>query len=314
MRINPIIPFEPISSDKIPAGEQWASQVKWDGVRVLTYYDGRQVRLFNRRLNERTLQYPELLDIRRYCSAGSVILDGEVVALAEGKPSFHEVMRRDGVRRIESVAAARRQVPVSYLLFDVLFCNGEWVVDQPLRQRQQLLADIVTPREDVQLVASFPDGPGLFEAVRVQGLEGIVCKDLNSSYLIGGKDARWRKVKNYRDLTAVVGGVTFNGLTVNAVLLGLYGRDGRLRYIGHAGSGRLTRAEWRALTERVRPLMTSERPFANMPERIKGAVWVRPEITARIQFAEWTRGQTLRQPSIQAFVDTPPRECMLEPQ
>ncbi|MDH7479743.1 MAG: DNA ligase [Syntrophomonadaceae bacterium] len=314
MKINPIIPFEPISSDKIPAGEQWASQVKWDGVRVLTYYDGRQVRLFNRRLNERTLQYPELLDIRRYCSAESVILDGEVVALAEGKPSFHEVMRRDGVRRIESVAAARRQVPVSYLLFDVLFCNGEWVVDQPLRQRQQLLADIVTPREDVQLVASFPDGPGLFEAVRVQGLEGIVCKDLNSSYLIGGKDARWRKVKNYRDLTAVVGGVTFNGLTVNAVLLGLYGRDGRLRYIGHAGSGRLTRAEWRALTERVRPLMTSERPFANMPERIKGAVWVRPEITARIQFAEWTRGQTLRQPSIQAFVDTPPRECMLEPQ
>lgn len=314
MKITPVIPFEPISSDKIPAGEQWTAQVKWDGVRLLTYYDGRQVRLFNRRRNERTLQYPELLDIRRYCTAESVILDGEVVALAEGKPSFHEVMRRDGIRRAESVAAARRQVPVSYLLFDVLFCNGEWVVDWPLHQRQQLLADIITPQEDIQPAASFADGPGLFAAVCAQGLEGIVCKDLNSTYLIGGKDARWLKVKNYQDLTAVVGGVTFNGPTVNAVLLGLYVGEGKLRYIGHVGTGRLTRAEWRALTERVKPLVTDECPFADMPVRSKEAVWVRPEITARVQFAEWTSGGTLRQPSIQAFVEALPRECVLERQ
>ncbi|MFC6546706.1 DNA ligase, partial [Cohnella cellulosilytica] len=110
--MKPIIPFEPIRSDSVPSGKQWIYQVKWDGVRILPYFDGAQIRLFNRHLNERTMQFPELTD-RSYFEASSIILDGEVIALAaDGKPSFHEVMRRDGVRRADRVAMARHEVPI----------------------------------------------------------------------------------------------------------------------------------------------------------------------------------------------------------
>ncbi|QRG65581.1 hypothetical protein JNE38_18435 [Brevibacillus choshinensis] len=76
MDLTPVFPFEPISTDVFPEGTQWVAQVKWDGVRVLTYYDGQEVRLFNRKQNERTLHYPEIADISSYFHGVSVILDG----------------------------------------------------------------------------------------------------------------------------------------------------------------------------------------------------------------------------------------------
>ncbi|MDR7315880.1 ATP-dependent DNA ligase [Brevibacillus nitrificans] len=75
MKLEPILPFEPISTDTIPSGDNWVAQIKWDGVRMLTYFDGNEVRLVNRKLNDRTVQYPEFLDLSRYCHATSVILD-----------------------------------------------------------------------------------------------------------------------------------------------------------------------------------------------------------------------------------------------
>lgn len=310
--LEPLVPFEPVRTDRIIEGEPWVAQVKWDGVRVLTYYDGNEVRLYNRKKNERTLHYPELTDLASYCKAGSVILDGEVIALdANGKPSFHEVMRRDGIRRMERVDYMRKAVPITYMIFDVIYCDGEWVYDRKLRERMDILSTIILPGDRVQLVTSHPQGKDLFKAVQRQRLEGIVVKDLNSKYLINGKDSRWQKIKNYKDLIAVIGGVTLRDGVVNAVLLGLYDEKGRLWYIGHAGTGKFKREEWRNLTDRVKPLIVAQRPFVNKPERIKGAVWVKPELTVKVQFINWTEGHTLRQPSIQAFVDVPPEECVL---
>ncbi len=310
--LKPVVPFEPMLATKIPQGSQWMAQVKWDGVRVLTYYDGFNVRLFNRKLHERTMQYPELVDINRYCAARSVILDGEVIALVKGTPSFHQVMKRDGIRLAVKVEQARRVTPVVYMVFDVLYVNGNWVLEHPLTVRQRILAEIIKWQEQVQTVENFTDGPRLFAAVENAGLEGVVCKRIDSPYAIGGKDERWQKVKNYRDVVAVVGGVTYRDHVVNAVLLGLYDHESRLWYIGHAGTGRLTRADWRALTERVRALIIRERPFYNQPQRLSGATWVKPEITAKVQFLEWTAGMTLRQPSIQAFTEVPPESCLFE--
>lgn len=312
VRLTPVIPFEPVLAEKLPSGDRWVTQVKWDGVRILTYFDGQNVRLFNRRLNERTIQYPELADIRRYCSASSVILDGEVIALEKGKPSFHSVMKRDGIRQPEKILPARRVTPVIYMIFDILFYGGRWVTDLSLAERQEILDGIIRSNDDVQLVENFREGKPLFDVIRAQGLEGVVCKDLGSKYAIRGKDKRWQKLKNYRDLIAVVGGVTFRGDMVNALLLGLYDDSGRLWYVGHAGTGKLRMAEWRELTGRIKPMITKERPFANKPERIKGAVWLKPGITVKIRYIEWTAGHTLRQPSIQALVTVPPEECLLE--
>jgi bifunctional non-homologous end joining protein LigD len=151
-------------------------------------------------------------------------------------------------------------------------------------------------------VPSHNDGNALFKAIKEQGMEGIVVKDLNSQYIINGKDNRWQKVKNYKDLIGVVGGVTLRNNVVNALLLGLYDKKGQLWYIGHVGTGKMKKSEWRDLTEQIKPLVITDRPFSNQPERTKGAIWIKPQITVKVQFMEWTKGQTLRQPSIQADV------------
>ncbi|SEN29542.1 non-homologous end-joining DNA ligase [Lihuaxuella thermophila] len=313
--MKPIIPMEPSRSDSIPQGQEWVAQVKWDGVRVLTYYDGREVRLYNRKMHERTLHYPEIIDIHSYCDADSVILDGEIIALgSDGKPSFHEVMRRDGIRRMEKVAQAQKRVPVTYMIFDVIYKNGIWLNQRPLIERIKILSDLIQPNDYVQLVSSHDDGQALFHAVRQHGMEGIVMKKTNSPYRIGKKDDVWLKIKNYRDLIAVVGGFTLSGGMVNAVLLGLYDEQGRFWYIGHAGTGKLTQQDWRELTERLKSNVSKDRPFVNKPDRSLKAYWVKPALTAKIKYAEWTEGHSLRQPSIQAFVHVPAHECKFSPE
>jgi bifunctional non-homologous end joining protein LigD len=310
--MKPIIPFEPVGTEEIPTGAQWAGQVKWDGVRVLTYWDGQNLKLYNRKLNERTFHYPELQHISKYCSAASVILDGEIIALKKGKPSFYEVMKRDGIRNLRNVEKLCRAVPVNYMIFDVIYLNGKWINSLPLVERQRHLNEIITPGNYVQLVENFENAQGLYDVIKTHCMEGIVIKDLSSKYKINGKDKRWRKKKFYRDLIAVVGGVTRRNNIVNSLLLGLFDSDGRLWYVGHAGTGKLTQKDWRDLTEGIKPLIQPAMPFANTPPRIKEALWLQPRITVKVKYTEWTEGHSLRHPSIESFVNVPARECVLK--
>jgi bifunctional non-homologous end joining protein LigD len=312
MKLQPIHPFEPVSAEEIPTGSTWISQIKWDGVRVLTYYDGNEVKLFNRHLNERTNIFPELTTIKSYSTAKSVILDGEVIALdKEGKPSFHEVMRRDGIRRIDRVNEVSLEVPIYYMVFDVIFYNGKWVNDQPLKDRLSLLSQIINPNNLIQLVPSQADGQSMFEVIRQHDLEGIICKNLNSRYTINGKNDDWKKIKNYKDVIAVVGGVTYRSGIVNSMLLGLYDHQQQFWYIGHVGTGKLTHTEWKQLTNTIEPLKTEKKPFVNQPERQNNIQWLQPVITVKVNYIEWPKGHSLRQPSIQAFVDHAPESCKI---
>lgn len=314
MKITPVVPFEPIRVFEFPQGEPWIAQVKWDGVRMLAYIEHGQVRLMNRRGNERSLQYPEFMDPSAYCRADSAILDGEMIAIAGGKPSFQEVMKRDSLRRQQEITFAVQRIPVVYMIFDILYCNGQWVTDQPLAQRQQLLQDYVLPSGLVQIVPNVDDASRLFSVMKERGWEGIVCKQLDSSYAIGGKDDRWRKMKLAYDLYAVIGGVTYRDEMVNAVLLGLYDSQGRFIYIGNAGTGKWKGGDLTRITEEARRLAVPQRPFAEFPGRVKGAVWLKPELTVKLQFAEWTSHGTMRQPVLQGWADVPPEACILTQQ
>lgn len=309
-KLQPIIPFEPVSSEQPPEGKEWVSQIKWDGVRILTYYNGEDVELYNRKLNERTYHYPEITDLSTYFNGKSVILDGEVIALdTNGKPSFHEVMRRDGLRKMEKVKLVKEDVPIYYMIFDLLYYNGQWVIDQPLKARLELLEKIISPTKYIQIVPTQEDQHALWNVAKEHDLEGIVCKNSNSPYTIDGKDNSWMKVKNYHDLIAVIAGVTYRAGTVNSLLLGLYDEKGQLWYIGHCGTGKMTRNDWKDLTVSTNALKINEKPFINNPERMKGVQWIRPELTVKVQYIEWPKGRTLRQPSIQAMTSIPTKEC-----
>lgn len=312
MNLKPIIPYEPISMEQLPKGEDWIAQIKWDGVRILTYYDGKNVQLFNRKLNERTNHYPEITAIGDYFKGKSVILDGEVIALdTKGKPSFHEVMRRDGLRKLEKVNAVKEEVPIYHMIFDILFLNGNWINNHPLYERQAFLEKCLTPNEHIQLVPSQKNIEALWNVAKDYDLEGIVCKKISSPYVIDGKDNSWQKVKNYQDVIAVIAGVTFRADTVNSVLLGLYGQDDRLWYIGHCGTGKMTNEDWRELTNKINPLKIEKIPFSNEPEQIKEVQWIQPKLTVKVQYIDWPEGKTLRQPSLQAFTEIPAKECVL---
>jgi bifunctional non-homologous end joining protein LigD len=309
--MEPVRPFEPVRTETIPTAPFWIGQVKWDGVRVLTYKESSGTKLFNRRLNERTHHYPELQNFEEYCSANSVILDGEIIALKDSKPSFYKVMKRDGITNFRNMDILCKAVPITYMVFDVLYYSGEWINNQPLYERQEILKKIIKPVTYVQVVESFEDASALYEVVKKQELEGIVIKDLNSTYLINGKDSRWKKKKYYRDLIAVVGGVTLRGTIVNSLLLGLYDPSGKLWYIGHAGTGKLSQKDWRDSTEKIQSLIVPEMPFTNRPPRYKDSIWLKPILSVKVNFIEWLEGHFLRQPSIQAFVKADPVECRL---
>ncbi|MFF3023166.1 non-homologous end-joining DNA ligase [Gottfriedia sp. NPDC057948] len=312
MELDPIFPFEPISSDIVPNGPEWISQIKWDGVRILTYFDGKEVKLFNRKLNDRTNIFPELTNIKSYSTAQSIILDGEVIALDQnGNPSFHEVMRRDGIRRMDRVDSAIEAVPIYYMIFDILFYNGKWVTQLSLQERQNLLVEEIQPNNQIQLVPNNTDGVALFEVAKQHNLEGIVCKNLKSKYLVNGKHNAWQKVKNYKDVIAVIGGVTYRSGIVNSILVGLYNENNQLVFIGHVGTGKLTKTEWKDLTTVINTIKIENNPFSSQPKRIKEIQWIQPLLTVKVQFIEWTEGHSLRQPSIQAFIEKDPKECTL---
>ncbi|PWV93780.1 bifunctional non-homologous end joining protein LigD [Paenibacillus cellulosilyticus] len=305
---QPIEPFEPVTADRLPDGGDWLYQIKWDGVRMLVYADGDRCELFNRHGNRRTDLYPELLDWRSYCKAQSVLLDGEIIALGpDGKPSFHEVMRRDGIRRLDRVQQASRDVAITYMVFDLLFCDGQWWMEKPLAERQHKLNELIAQSGLVQVVPSYSDGALLLEVTKTQKLEGIVAKKADSIYSLGCKDNRWLKIKHWGDAIAVIGGYTTNGGIVNALVAGVYDDAGKLHFIGKVGTGRLKRSEWAALADVFAPIRRDTCPFAQRHRDMAGAVWVEPLLSMRLSYAEWRwqEGRQLRQPMIEALLPAP---------
>jgi bifunctional non-homologous end joining protein LigD len=183
------------------------------------------------------------------------------------------------------------------------------VTDQPLADRQRLLHEVLNTAPHVQEVTNTLDASSLLTVMRQHQMEGIVCKDLTSSYGIQGKDQRWQKVKIMHDVYAMIGGVTYRSGIVNAVAVGVY--DGpNFVYIGHVGTGKLNSNTWRELTHQVEPLIRQDRPFHNVPERSAETTWVEPRIGVKVQYMELTHHNTLRHPSIQTFADVTREDCL----
>ena len=310
--LQPVVPMQPVMVDKPFDDPRYTYQIKWDGVRVLTYLDINGLQLFNRKLRPRTFIYPEMQELKKWLRATSVILDGEMVALgADGKPSFSAILRRDLVKGGDKVRLLARSSPVFYMVWDVLYHEGEWLVDKPLSQRQERLREVVTPSQFVKLVDDHPSGIELFRVMEQQGMEGIVAKEREGKYLIGERNATWKKIKTFRTIHTVAGGAVIKSGLVNSLLLGLYNEDG-LIYVGKAATG-LSAADLQALTGFTNQLPEQKSPFLN-PPRSSGTiydkvVWFPPTIVVEVKFLEWTSDLTLRDPVILGFRDKPAGEC-----
>ena len=241
-------------ADRVPTGAAWVHEVKWDGMRVLVDVRDGVVSVWSRNERDVTAAYPELEEIGR--DYDDMLLDGEVVALDGGRPSFHALTERMHVadrRRAQRLAATR---PVTLMVFDLLRLFGSDLTGQPWSARRALLDRLDLSGRNWQVPEVYEDGPQLLAATKEQGLEGIVSKRRTAPYAVGRRSSDWRKTAHRASLSVVVGGwrpeVGSNG-RLGAVLVGLPDGSGGWRYAGRVGSG-LAGTAGEALALRLRPL------------------------------------------------------------
>ncbi|MFZ5639104.1 MAG: DNA ligase [Bacillota bacterium] len=295
---TPIRPMEPVLCPEAFDDDGWTAQVKWDGVRCLAYLDGDSCRLFNKRLHERTFQYPELQELKKISRSRTAVLDGEVIVLSDGKPSFSAVLRRDWATNQANIRSAIRRLPVNYMIFDIIGHHDRDLTKLTFNERQEILCSNIIETETIRLVENFPGmGNRLFQAVKEQNLEGVVLKRSDSPYVPGKKSSYWHKVKALRRQLCHVGGFTLTKAGLRSLLLGVPGEDS-LVYAGRASIG-LTETDLKALHGFLSHHLTEKPPFKN-PPRVSGVKlqWVKPVMTVEIEFLEWTDDLQLRHPKI----------------
>lgn len=281
------------------AGPAWVHEFKWDGVRALVASDGERVQVRSRAGNDVTAGYPELAGLASVLPAGTVV-DGEIVALdAEGVPSFPRLQRRMHVRDPIRVAAAQRDVPVRYLVFDLLVQAGEWMVDHPWEDRRERLVALHLDGEAWATPPSVDDLGTAVTTARDRNLEGVVSKRRSSRYRLGERSPDWRKLRLVREQDVVVGGwrhgTGHRGTTFGSLLVGTYDEAGELRFGGAVGSG-FTDRETDRLTALLRERVVATPPFADPPDG-GDVTWVRPDLVVRVRYREWTPDGRLRQPT-----------------
>ena len=295
--------------------DEWAYELKWDGVRAVAYLGAGAYRLLSRTDQDMTGRYPELAALADTYPDEELVLDGELVALVNGTPSFSRLQQRMQVR--SPTADLVTTVPVTYFVFDVLHHAGRSLLTRPYRGRRQLLDELNPHGRSWQTPpAWFGDGPDVLAASRERGLEGVVAKRVTSPYRPGARSRDWIKTKNVHTQEVVIGGWTDGqgrrAGTIGALLLGIpdppgnpdLEHDGGLRYVGQVGTG-FTAPILRDLERRLAEIRQDRSPFTagdGVPrEHARAAHWVRPTIVGEVAFAEWTHDSVLRQPSWRGY-------------
>jgi bifunctional non-homologous end joining protein LigD len=303
---------------RLPArDEDWAVEVKWDGVRAIAYCQPGRLELQSRNLNDVTSQYPEVRRLARQLGSRDAVLDGELVAFDdESRPSFGRLQQRIHQTSESVVRRRMRSYPVTYVIFDLLYLDGRDLTAEPYRRRRELLQGLELDGESWQTPGySVGHARELLAASAEQKLEGIVLKRLDSRYVPGQRTGAWLKVKNLGRQEFVIGGWQGgegrrrNGL--GSILLGHFDQEGALRYAGKVGTGFSDR-DLDELLGRLRPIARKSNPFAGR-RGPRTANFVEPELVAEIEFRELTAEGLVRHGSFKGLrEDKPAAEVGIE--
>lgn len=312
----PMRPMLATRGAHVPAGPGWMHEVKWDGVRLLAdVHEGGPVRLWTRNENDATVAWPELVAAAR---TRDLLVDGEVIALNDrGLPDFGVLQDRMHVRRAARAEAKARQVPATYMVFDLLRLDGRELLGLTLAERRVLLEGLVadgTLAGTWQVPATYDDGAMLLDATDQQGLEGIVSKRQSSRYEPGARSPHWLKFPHRRRSSYVVGGwraETGSEHRLGALLVGEPTADG-LVYRGRVGSG-IAGKVGPMLAEALAPLGRDASPFVDEVPRLDalGTHWVEPVLVVDVEALGLSTQQRLRQPSYRGLrPDLGPEDLM----
>jgi bifunctional non-homologous end joining protein LigD len=300
-------------SDEVFASPEWLFEIKWDGERALAFIQGGEVEFRSRSGRNITPEYPDLKSVVKQLNARKAIVDGEIVALDdEGRSDFTKIQPRFGVSN--PPLSLQQKNPVTYYLFDLLYCDGFDLRNSPLEKRKELLQKLLRPSDKIRYSDHVVEkGTELFQIAKERRLEGIIAKRRDSPY-VGKRTSSWLKFKIVHDLDVVIGGWTEPRKTrdhFGALLMGMYfGKT--LKYIGSVGTG-----FDRAMLERTRKtldkLAVAKSPFDTTPRLREIAHWVKPELVARVEYGQWTKDKKLRQPVFLGFQeDRSASDCRVE--
>jgi bifunctional non-homologous end joining protein LigD len=283
--------------------DEYAYELKWDGVRAVVYVDGGRVRAMSRNDLDVTATYPELRALGESLGSTKIILDGEIVAMdANGRVSFGALQHRMHVRDGSRVRRLMTSTPVTYVVFDVLYLDGKITTDLPYAERRDLLRGLDLRGDRWTTSPSF-DGGGqdVLDASVDQGLEGIMAKRLDSAYEPGRRSRQWIKIKNVLTQEVVIGGWRpgqgRRESTIGSLLMGIP-EPGGLRYVGHVGTG-FSDGVLADLTRQLAALERADSPFlGKLPTLVaRDARWTEPTLVGEVQFGEWTGDGVMRHPS-----------------
>jgi len=314
--------------------DNWAFEVKWDGMRAIAFVSaGGELRLETRNLNDVTAQYPDLTSsVPAALARHDAILDGEVIAVDEhGRPSFQQLQSRMGLSNDATIRTRAKATPVQFMAFDLLELDGRDLRAEPYLERRRLLRALFRDTARWRVPAHHVgDGESLLAAIVEQGMEGVVAKRLDSPYRERQRGGDWRKVKRQQRQEFVIGGWTEGDGRraggIGSLLLGYHDGDGRLQFAGGVGTGFSDRALADIATQ-LAPLEQAGTPFeVGAPGSAPGkwqamrgrtqplvAHYVRPELVCEVEFTEFTRDGTLRHPSYQGMrTDKDPADVVRE--
>lgn len=308
--INPTF-IEPMLLElvrKLPEGDRWQYEVKWDGYGGIAVLNGRSAHLWSRNEKDLGKRLGRIVEAVAELPVKNAVLDGEIVVLDEaGKPSFQDL------QYFNPKLAPR----LYYYVFDLLLLNGKDLTKLPLEERRAQLAELLTdPPPALRLSSTLEAEPkDLIAIVRAEGLEGIVAKDRTSFYEPGKRSGKWQKFKLYQEEEFLIAGFIPDGKAgVESVVLGKH-EKGELRYVACLDV-RLPREASRASAAKLDAITTAKCPFPEIPQRepgnswsggmteeeLKATIWTKPKYKPEVTFREWTRGGFLRHAQIKELL------------
>jgi len=308
-------------------GTDYVYEIKWDGVRAVTYIDKKQLLIRSRNDLDITHRYPELQALAAVKKSKNAVLDGEIVALdAKGTPSFQKLQKRMLLNNPAEIAASLTSVPICYMIFDILVLNGRSLVDESYRTRRAILSEL-NLKAAAWDVPDFLEGDwgNVLKSTSKLGLEGVVAKRIDSRYLPGLRSRDWLKLKNMRRQELVIAGYEPGAGartgSLGALLLGYYDisrkesartrRPQKLLYAGECGTG-FSQVTLDQLTRKLNALKTRVPAFVNPPQGAR-FVFTKPILVGEFQFTEWTSNKTLRHPSFKGLrADKNPHDVIRE--
>ncbi|MCQ2376600.1 MAG: ATP-dependent DNA ligase [Methanocorpusculum sp.] len=199
-----ITPFKPVKMMLAQAGSikgmlethgMLAAENKYDGSRFQFHKTGDKAAIYSRRLEEMTESLPDVVAKLSAAATHDVIIDGEVIAILNGKPMpFQTVLRR--IRRKHDIDAAQEQIELRPCVFDILVCDGKTLIDLPFSERRKILCEVMNDYVAPQIVSSSADEiEAYYHAALDAGNEGIMLKVLDAPYLPGNRGKLWIKIK-----------------------------------------------------------------------------------------------------------------------